>query len=110
MNLVAIGQDDYEFMVSLLDNLLENFEEFMEKFPKFIESKDPSASHLLIHKMKVTFRTCDADSLLDSANFCVQTLDHEEQSPVLPKIMSTCETCVNVLKELRSDFQASIKN
>ncbi|PWL30283.1 PAS domain S-box protein [uncultured Roseivirga sp.] len=110
MNLVAIGQDDYEFMVSLLDNLLENFEEFMEKFPKFIESKDPSASHLLIHKMKVTFRTCDADSLLDSANFCVQTLDHEEQSPVLPKIMSTSETCVNVLKELRSDFQASIKN
>lgn len=107
-NMEDIGQGDFEFMAGLLDSLIDNFKEFMEKFPQHIKAKDASSAHLIVHKMKVTFRTCGAVDMEERAEFCIQTMEHEEASPVLPGIIKTCELCIEELSQLKAEYETKI--
>ena len=107
-NMEDIGQGDFEFMAGLIESLIDNFNEFIEKFPQHIKAKDASAAHLIVHKMKVTFRTCGAEDMENRADFCIQTLDHEEASPVLPGIIKTCEQCIEELNQLKAEYESKI--
>lgn len=107
-NLESVGQHDYEFMVSLVDSLIENYQEFMIQFPTFIKAEDVSSAKLLVHKMKVPFKTCDSESLINSATECIQSLERQENTDQLAGIIRACEVCVRGLGELKSKFLGKV--
>lgn len=105
--LIEMANGDTPFIIAMLENLVENLDEFVDVFPQSIENNNLQKARFVLHKMKLTFRTCRLDEVADAAQLCVETIEKPENKDRLAMIVDTCMQAKSELLELGKEMDGT---
>ena len=108
---IELSDDDNEFLLSLVQQTLIEFQVFKQKYPEFIEIRDEQNLSSLVHKIKPTLILLDLTGLMndiqENREMLKSGLDIVEIKPMLSKIIATLEL---IIKEIENKIEELIIN
>lgn len=108
---IELSDDDNEFLLSLVQQTLIEFQVFKQKYPELIEIRDEQNLSSLVHKIKPTLILLDLTGLMndiqENREMLKSGLDIVEIKPMLSKIIATLEL---IIKEIENKIEELIIN